>query len=672
MVGGGSDSQGQNGKPPLTDAELQGRVLNGRFHLMEPLGQGGMGKVFKAIQAPLDRIVAVKVLSPNFPSAKDPGFEKRFLREASLTSKLRHPNTVTVIDYGQTDDGIYYIAMEFLEGHTLSQELARHGSLPYPRALHITQQICRSLREAHRLGVIHRDLKPANVMLMTDHDQDLVKVLDFGLVKSFLPDAPGQEVNPEITQNGTFLGSPQYMAPEQARNVSDPRSDVYSLGVLLYQMLTGRPPFIGRDYLELIFQHLKEQPPRFKQVRPDIDIPPSVEAVVFRCLSKDPAERYQSMDELLEAMRMSVSGSGLSGVFQASTLGYGTGQFQTMNPVVTTPPPTPTPSTDAIEIHLDEEVADGRRKYIVPAAVVGGSLLLGFLAVLLVGGPTQPAAPATAAAVPAQAQKPAAPQVPVNVRFRIDSIPSGAQLFLKDQPIGVTPAVLELPGNDKGVATAEFTFSLEGYHPLTLVAGGAGEVVLTQPLQQKTEPRRVGAARVQGGRAVERSATAASPSEERPAEYSMGSLEPAMAFEDDVVPSAPIAEEKPAAVAAPAPTPAVAKSSAQAVPASTGGAMAESDELLRFTEGMRRPRPVSRPLPVYTPSARDARVQGMMVIKCVITTRGAVENCRVLKTVPVMERVVLETIAQWRYRPYVYEGKIHPLEYVFNIKLTPN
>ena len=235
---------------------LIGRILNDRFRILSPLGSGGMGKVYKAVQTPLDRVVALKILNPNFPAEKDPAFKRRFFLEASLTSKLRHPNTVTVIDYGQTEDGIYFIAMEYMEGQTLAEVLAHDKTLPWRRVLDIAQQICRSLREAHKLGVIHRDLKPANVMLLNEADHDMVKVLDFGLVKSFLA-ADGQAGgDPEVTQNGVFLGSPQYMAPEQARNVADPRSDVYSLGILVYQMLAGRPPFQGKDYLEVIFQHM--------------------------------------------------------------------------------------------------------------------------------------------------------------------------------------------------------------------------------------------------------------------------------------------------------------------------------------------------------------------------------------------------------------------------------
>src|SRR5262249_29286731 len=147
------------------------------------------------------------------------------------------------------------------------------------RVADVAQQICRSLREAHKLGVIHRDLKPANVMLLNESDHDMVKVLDFGLVKSFLA-ADGHGGDPEVTQNGVFLGRPQYMAPEQARNVAAPRSDVYPRGTLIYQMLAARPPFRGKDSLEVIFQHMKEAPRPIREVNPKPDVPPPVEALV--------------------------------------------------------------------------------------------------------------------------------------------------------------------------------------------------------------------------------------------------------------------------------------------------------------------------------------------------------------------------------------------------------
>src|SRR6266571_4750950 len=192
---------------------LLGKVLNGRFTILEPLGVGGMGRVYKALQAPLDRLVALKVLNPHYGGGKDPGFQKRFFLEASLTSKLHHPNTITVHDYGRTDDGIFYIAMEYVEGQTLASLILKEGKLHWTRALHIAQQICRSLREAHKFGVVHRDLKPANVMVLSEESEsDMVKVLDFGLVKSFMPDHAKSADETELTQAGVLLGSPLYMA----------------------------------------------------------------------------------------------------------------------------------------------------------------------------------------------------------------------------------------------------------------------------------------------------------------------------------------------------------------------------------------------------------------------------------------------------------------------------
>ncbi|HYO74223.1 MAG TPA: serine/threonine-protein kinase, partial [Archangium sp.] len=311
-----SGAQPQSAPADVGDP-LIGRVLNDKFRIVEALGSGGMGRVYKAVQSPLERLVALKVLNPQYSEGKDPGFQKRFFLEAAVTAKLRHPNTVTVIDYGSTDDGVLYIAMEYLEGQTLAQLLTQHGPLPWMRVMNIVQQVARSLREAHRVGLIHRDLKPANIMvLIQEDDHDVVKVLDFGLVKSFLPDR-GLPNEAEITQAGVILGSPQYMAPEQARNVSDPRSDVYSLGVVMFQMLMGRPPFQAAQSIDVIFKHLNEAPPIFAAVWPGHPVPQEVEALVMRCLYKRPEERFQSMDEVLEAVRRTAASAGSSGAFSS-------------------------------------------------------------------------------------------------------------------------------------------------------------------------------------------------------------------------------------------------------------------------------------------------------------------------------------------------------------------
>jgi serine/threonine protein kinase len=254
------------------------------------------------------------VLNPRYASNKDPGFERRFFLEASITSKLKHPNTVTVHDYGRTDEGVYYIAMEYLEGDTLQKLLHEHGRLPWPRALYIVGQIARSLREAHKMGLVHRDLKPANIMVMSeDSAGDTVKVLDFGLVKSFVPDAQHLEDEVALTQAGVLMGSPLYMAPEQTRGEADGRTDIYSLGVVMFQLMAGKPPFYSKESIDIIVKHVKEKPPELKSLVPDI--PPDVNALVMRCLQKSPDSRFQSMDQLLDALRAVAFGHELSGAF---------------------------------------------------------------------------------------------------------------------------------------------------------------------------------------------------------------------------------------------------------------------------------------------------------------------------------------------------------------------
>ncbi|HEY0881353.1 MAG TPA: serine/threonine-protein kinase, partial [Archangium sp.] len=275
----------------MADSEvdpLVGKVLSGRFEIIAPLGVGGMGRVYKAVQQPLGREVALKVLNPRYDGTKDPGFERRFFLEASMTSKLKHPNTITVHDYGRTDDGIFYIAMEYLEGETLAKVLSDVKQLPWPRALFIAGQIARSLREAHKLGMVHRDLKPANIMLMTEGTGgDTVKVLDFGLVKSFTPDKPKEDEvdRTGLTQAGVLLGSPLYMAPEQARGEADPRTDIYALGVMIFQVIAGRPPFVSKESIDVIVKHIREKPPELRSLVPEV--PLEVNALVMKCLEKE-------------------------------------------------------------------------------------------------------------------------------------------------------------------------------------------------------------------------------------------------------------------------------------------------------------------------------------------------------------------------------------------------
>jgi serine/threonine-protein kinase len=663
--------------PAGTGADpLIGRTLNGRFSILEPLGVGGMGKVYRALQAPLERVVALKVLNPNFPSSKDPGFQKRFLREASLTSKLRHPNTVTVIDYGQTDDGIYYIAMEYLEGRTLAQVLGQVGPLAWARAVSIAQQICRSLREAHSLGIVHRDLKPANIMLLNEQDQDLVKVLDFGLVKSVAAPQEGQ-ISPEITQNGTFLGSPQYMAPEQARNVTDARSDVYSLGIVLFQMLMGRPPFIARDHIELIFAHYKEAPPTFQQVRPDIAVPAEIEAVVRRCLEKDPARRFQTMDELLDGLReASMAAGGNSGIFKRPGGATTTGPYP--SPLFANMSNAPEPGGDTLAVDISVEVPKAvqrARQRTLLIGGMGGVVVAGLVAAgavfFLTRGRAEEPKPepvAQAAVAPPVEEKPAAADPQGKVRFKLMSQPSGARVFYRGKERGVTPFTLELPPGQDGTLTVELTFALDGYQTETVVTGGSGEVVLSQKLQKRRGGGRGPEVASAGGATEELDAV------EPPAATPGGMSAPVMLAPTPAPAPEPVAQAAPAKGGAVGATAAEAKgvSGGLAVPVLPTAALASArGDVLPYNDQMPRPEMLDQTKDiVYTREALATKSEGVFTARCTITAKGRVENCRVIKPVQHMEKAVLDALQSRVYKPIVWQGHPVNVDYVFSMRLV--
>jgi serine/threonine-protein kinase len=304
---------------------LLGRVINDRFKVTALIARGGMGKVYRAEQSPLGRVCAVKVLNPNYAGEHDPEFHKRFFLEASIASKLTHPNTVTIFDYGRTEDDIYYMAMEYLDGHTLHRAIRDTSFFPEERAAHIARQICRALREAHSLGVIHRDLKPANIFLVEHGDEtDFVKVLDFGLVKNVSGDK-----SEDLTQTGLFMGSPKYMAPEQIRGDRvDARTDIYALGIIMYEMLTGKVPFDRPNSVNILMAHVNEDAPPMRQTNPAITLSPQIEDTVARCMAKDPDQRFRSMDEVLAALKR----IGAVGVAMTGTIsGAGTSEYRSVS-----------------------------------------------------------------------------------------------------------------------------------------------------------------------------------------------------------------------------------------------------------------------------------------------------------------------------------------------------
>jgi serine/threonine protein kinase len=283
---------------------MRGRVIDGKYTIIERIGVGGMGNVYKAAQAGLSRHVAVKILKPEL--TRDADTAARFSREAAAMSLLTHANTTRVYDFGQTEDGQLYLVMEYLEGQLITQRVAEHGPLPIIETLRIGEQILRSLAEAHTKGLVHRDLKPDNIFIAKaeGHHAPIVKILDFGIAKVVAPD---RRVDQFETQAGTVFGTPRYMSPEQAQGAPlDQRSDLYSVGALLYQMLTGRAPFTDDDAVVVMAKHIQELPERPSKVVPERHIPPSLEDVVMKAMAKAPDERFQSATEFEAALESCV------------------------------------------------------------------------------------------------------------------------------------------------------------------------------------------------------------------------------------------------------------------------------------------------------------------------------------------------------------------------------
>ena len=291
------------GEHALSENTLVGQVVGGRYHVKRVLGEGGMGIVYEAEQqmGSAVRKVALKTLHQHL--SRDPSVVARFHRECGTIAGLEHPNTIKVYDFGSTPDGTLYIAMEFVAGHSLSQVLEKAGGpLPPDRVLKIMRQISGSLEEAHQQGIIHRDLKPDNVVL-TDRagEKDVVKLLDFGIAaRTESADAQREQ---KLTQQGMVLGTPPYMSPEQFTGKAlDARSDIYSLGVMAYEMLTGRLPFDAQTPWQWATEHMTAQPIPFEATPVSAQIPEAMRAAVLRSLAKNRDDRQTSAKQFYEEL----------------------------------------------------------------------------------------------------------------------------------------------------------------------------------------------------------------------------------------------------------------------------------------------------------------------------------------------------------------------------------
>ncbi|WP_051256598.1 serine/threonine protein kinase [Cystobacter fuscus] len=280
---------------------LIGQVLDGRYQIEDVLGQGGMGMVFRATQTSVQRPVAVKTLNPSLAAA--PQFFERFRREAEVASRLRHPNVITIYDFGRAQDGTCYYVMELLEGESLRELVKRDGPMSLRRAVDIIEQACRGLAHAHEQAAVHRDIKPHNIMVQQLDGRDFVKVLDFGLVKAL-----EIEEEQQLTTTGQVLGTPQYMPPEQAGGDHvDHRSDLYSMGGVLYYCLTGTSPYGANSVRKALTAALTQPVPTVASKRQGAPVPPALEEFFQIALAPEKEDRYQSAEEFIEAMMEAVA-----------------------------------------------------------------------------------------------------------------------------------------------------------------------------------------------------------------------------------------------------------------------------------------------------------------------------------------------------------------------------
>jgi tRNA A-37 threonylcarbamoyl transferase component Bud32 len=283
--------------PSQPAQSLVGRVFGGQFRLEALLGRGGMGEVYLAEQLELGRHVVLKLLLYS-QLWSSPELEERFRREARILARLNHPNIVQLYSFGRSEDGISYLAMEYIEGRTLTNTIAERGALSESLTLTILDQLASALVEAHGHGIVHRDLKPDNVMIVERYGRPaFVKVLDFGIAKLT------RAHDPRLTRSGAILGTPQYMAPEQLKEqVIDERTDIYALGLIGYELLTGEVPFHGDNTMDLMLRVLNEEavPPSRKPHGQHVSA--ATEAVICRCIAKEPEQRFQSAAELRDAL----------------------------------------------------------------------------------------------------------------------------------------------------------------------------------------------------------------------------------------------------------------------------------------------------------------------------------------------------------------------------------
>ncbi len=373
------DSASQAAAPRVVEKTdpLLGAVIDDRYRVIRRIGEGGMGIVYEVEHVVIEKRLALKVLRDDYSSR--PEVVARFRQEAKSASRIGNEHIVDISDFGETPGGASYFVMELLDGEDLANVLAREGTLPLSRAADIVTQCARALAAAHTKGIVHRDMKPENVFLTKRESRpDFVKIVDFGIAKMSDIETEGQPGR-KLTKTGMIFGTPEYMSPEQAAGKSlDHRVDIYALGVIFFELLTGRVPFSGDTFMGVLTQHMFEAPPALVAANPNLKVPDSVEQFVRRALAKDAGDRFQTCDELISGMDKAVRGvapstpppveGGAPASGKATQMGYGVPVRPATTPAATLDPddgpaPRAAPSNALLYVGL----------LLVGTALVGGA-----------------------------------------------------------------------------------------------------------------------------------------------------------------------------------------------------------------------------------------------------------------------------------------------------------
>ena len=464
--------------PPIPpEPDLTGTLLLDRYRLLRKLGVGGMGTVYEAEHVTIKKRCAIKILNPEFTHRSE--LVERFLQEARAASMIAHENVVEITDFGATPTGSVFFVMEMLVGEDLSETIKREGPLSWSRAAAITLQICRALQAAHEKGIIHRDMKPENCFrIERSGNSDFIKVLDFGIAKVTGEDGGAGR----LTSTGMIFGTPTYMSPEQAQGMRvDHRADIYAVGVILYELVTGKVPFYADNFMGILTKHMFEEPPAPSVVAPAAGITPEVEAVILKALQKDRDLRFQSLRELADAILAVGTGAAPVEVVPERRSRPITGANMQFQRPITAPPLAPT----TIEAEAP------RRRGLAAALVVVAALAGGGGAALLLGRGDEPVEapvpkdmPPVAVAAPDPPPKP--PEPP-----RIEPTPQPAEPVRVVLATNVPAEVFDAAGATRLGASGDAGLALTGPGPHQLLLRAAQHEDLPITIEAPSEGQRL-------------------------------------------------------------------------------------------------------------------------------------------------------------------------------------